>query len=317
MAGSPVKVLYIIGWGASGSTLLDNMLGSVNGFFSTGELHALWEGLASDDLVCGCEEPIRRCPVWSGVIEAGFGGSMPRARAESIVRSQRRVAKMRHFPELIVRSRSPHPERWPALATYAEIAQRLYRSIVDVTGARVVVDSSKLPSYGYLLGRLPEVVPFYVHVVRDPRAVAFSWMRRESRGPVDSTVRWDVWNVAAEYVRRSSSGRSILVRYEDLIERPRPTLESITELVGSSADGVRFEDETTVELTRNHTVSGNQSRFRTGNVELQLDEAWRAGLSARQRTIATVLASPLLARYRYDVATGRPRAEERVAPVGR
>lgn len=38
-----VKVLYIAGWGRSGSTILDNVLGQVEGFFSGGELSYLWE----------------------------------------------------------------------------------------------------------------------------------------------------------------------------------------------------------------------------------------------------------------------------------
>jgi len=32
------RVLYIAGWGRSGSTILDNVLGQVDGFFSAGEL---------------------------------------------------------------------------------------------------------------------------------------------------------------------------------------------------------------------------------------------------------------------------------------
>lgn len=38
-----VKVLYVIGWGRSGSTILDNVLGQLDGCFSTGELHYFWE----------------------------------------------------------------------------------------------------------------------------------------------------------------------------------------------------------------------------------------------------------------------------------
>jgi len=33
------KVLYIAGWGRSGSTILDNVLGQLDGCFSTGELN--------------------------------------------------------------------------------------------------------------------------------------------------------------------------------------------------------------------------------------------------------------------------------------
>ena len=37
------KILYVAGWGRSGTTLLDNVLGQVEGFVSTGELHNIWQ----------------------------------------------------------------------------------------------------------------------------------------------------------------------------------------------------------------------------------------------------------------------------------
>ena len=38
-AAKPVKVLYVAGLGRSGSTILANTLGQVEGFFSGGELN--------------------------------------------------------------------------------------------------------------------------------------------------------------------------------------------------------------------------------------------------------------------------------------
>ena len=42
-AGNPTTVLYVAGAGRSGSTLLDNLLGQIPGFFSAGELRYVWE----------------------------------------------------------------------------------------------------------------------------------------------------------------------------------------------------------------------------------------------------------------------------------
>ena len=43
MNDNPVKVLLLAGSGRSGSTVLANLLGSVEGAFSGGELRYLWE----------------------------------------------------------------------------------------------------------------------------------------------------------------------------------------------------------------------------------------------------------------------------------
>jgi hypothetical protein len=42
LAPARPNVLFVVGSGRSGSTLLDILLGQIPGFFSTGELHSLW-----------------------------------------------------------------------------------------------------------------------------------------------------------------------------------------------------------------------------------------------------------------------------------
>jgi len=51
---SRTRVLYILGWGRSGSTVLGNILGEIDGFFSAGELHYLWERSLVEGRACGC-----------------------------------------------------------------------------------------------------------------------------------------------------------------------------------------------------------------------------------------------------------------------
>src|SRR5438067_9142701 len=86
---------------------------------------------------------------------------------------QRQSVRVRHTRRLLRRQRDGR--RWDALDRYAPLAASLYRAIADVTGAKVVVDSSKRPSDAALLPLLEGVDPYFIHLVRDPRAVAFSW----------------------------------------------------------------------------------------------------------------------------------------------
>src|SRR5207249_8771406 len=74
--GAPaVKVLYVAGSGRSGSTILDRILGQVDGFFSAGELCNLWgRGLLARRR-CGCGTPVPDCPVWGAVLAEAFGGA--------------------------------------------------------------------------------------------------------------------------------------------------------------------------------------------------------------------------------------------------
>jgi hypothetical protein len=46
-------------------------------------------------------------------------------------------------------------------------------------------------------------------------------------------------------------------------------------------------------------VSGNPSRFRTGKIELQLDEEWKVKMRGADKNVVTALTAPLLLKYGY------------------
>src|SRR4029077_18987486 len=83
----------------------------------------------------------------------------------------------------LLREKPGAPSHWAALREYAEVAGRLYRAIAAATGARVIVDTSKRTGDAALLRCLPGVGPRVLHVVRDPRAVAYSWSHRSGSPP--------------------------------------------------------------------------------------------------------------------------------------
>ena len=311
LSSERVKVLYIVGWGRSGSTIIDNLLGETDGFFTAGELGHLWQRGLIEGRRCGCGDVLTQCEVWSRVLRAAFGDDYEKLDAREVVAWRREAVRVRHSWKLL----NQVPGRAlgdSSLDSYVEVVDRLYRAIAATTGAHVVVDSTKRPSDGALLRLLPHVDAFYLHLVRDPRAVAYSWGRRkaqldrdravdmEAHGPTSSTVSWLGWNLAAEALtRRHDARRSLLLRYEDFVARPRPTVQRIVDLVGERPESLPFENDRTVLLGKNHTVSGNPDRFKTGSVTLREDAEWTAKQPRGDRLLTTMLALPLLHRYGY------------------
>jgi LPS sulfotransferase NodH len=307
----PVRVLYLIGWGRSGSTLLANILGEIEGFFAAGELHYLWERSLIEGRRCGCGEPIRACPVWSIVIERLDLGETLDPRA--VVGWLNDALRIRHTPGLL-RMRRGAPLHPPALASYGDLLQRLYAAIADVTGARVIVDPSKLPADAGLLRLLPNVDPYFVQLVRDPRAVAWSWQRPKvqgdpnapemmrTHGTLASAANWNAFNVAAERLASKVGPRRFLrLRYEDLVAAPRATVAMVADFAGERDPALPFSDERTAVLTPNHTVSGNPDRFRSGPVTLRDDREWLEQQDGPARWCTTALTLPLAIRYGYPV----------------
>jgi hypothetical protein len=314
MAPPNLKILYIAGPARSGSTILQSLLGEIEGFFAAGELQYLWSRAMTDSSRCGCGRPIQECAVWAEVLSRvlrnpnAAEGGIP-----EVLRWHQETARLRHTWRLLL-----HEERastWPVLEAYARTMAALYRTVADVTGARVIVDSSKKYSGAALLRLLPGVDPHIVHLVRDPRAVVFSWNRqklnvddagrRESlptHGSLFSSLQWMQVNLMTEVVRhRHDQGRSTLLRYEDFAARPRSTVRAIVNFVDESPESLPFLDERTAELGTNHTVWGNVSRFETGAVTVSEDQEWLDKLSRANRVTTTAVTLPMLHRYGYRI----------------
>lgn len=315
-----MKVLYVMGWGRSGSTLLDNLLGEVDGFFSSGELRKLWQEGLTEGRKCGCGMRVSECRVWSNVLPRVLGeNSSKQIRPSDVVQWERQALRTRHTWRVLHASSSGG--RSQSLEAYRQVSSRVYLGIQQVTGARVIVDSSKMPSHAALLKMLPEVTPYFIHLVRDPRAAAYSWQRRKARldlngseemprfGLLHSTFSWTEFNFAAEAVRRRYPPESsMLIRYEDFVAEPRDTLRQVIEFVEETSTELPFVNDHTAQLTGNHTVSGNPSRFGTGTVHIRNDNEWVTRQRAADRLIATTLSLPILHRYGYPLRVNRPKS---------
>ena len=65
-----VKLIYIAGFARSGTTILGNMLGELDGFVHVGELYRMWRRASQLRDRCGCGEPLEECSLWSQAIPA-------------------------------------------------------------------------------------------------------------------------------------------------------------------------------------------------------------------------------------------------------
>lgn len=306
-----------MGRGRSGSTLLDNLLGEFDGFFSAGEVHNLWNRGVIQGRSCGCGQSVPECSVWSSVLARAWDQGHP--TPQQVVEWQEEIVHPRNDGRLM-QVDGPQDPKWDVLEAYLMALGALYRTVAEVTGARVVIDSSKRPTHGMLLDLVPGIAPFFVHLVRDPRAVAYS--RRRVKHNVDRSMQqhsvwhsaslWRKRNRAAQAVIERAPERSMLLRYEDFVARPADALTAIAALVGEEPGQVPFVDGRTALLDVNHTASGNPSRFTNGPVEIRDDNEWRTEQRTLDRMIATALTFPSLRHYGYPIRVPRQHEESAV-----
>jgi hypothetical protein len=310
--GPRVKVLYIAGSGRSGSTILDRILGQVDGFFSVGELCNLWDRGLVAHRKCGCGVPVDQCPTWNGILVRGFGRQPDEAEASRVIALRRGWVRVRHIPRVLATRRRRAGDGDELLRVLA----RLYEAVQAQSGCRVIVDSSKAPLYAELLARIPSIDLYVVHLVRDPRATAYSWLRgkqlpdfddarqMQRLRPLKSSGLWTLWQTMSELLMGRPPGRYLRLRYEDFVADPEPAVRRVAALVGEEPSRLPFVSAAAVRLRVTHSVSGNPNRFETGPVQLRPDTEWVDGLSRPQRALVTAVTWPLLLRYRYPL---RPR----------
>jgi hypothetical protein len=313
MNNTRIKVLYIAGCGRTGSTILGNILGQVEGFTHVGELQEIWRNLPVGQPPCGCGTPVAACKMWQEVMKKAYGGV-----------SESFVTRMMKFRNLDARDReclralvsNPKHTREKLTKQLAEV-ESLYRAIQNVFGCKVIVDSSKHPMYAHILKLIEGIDLHVLHLVRDPRAWADAFLYKKVREgyvlymrPFQSCIHWNLRNWAAELMSARFKYHPMSLRYEDFVADPQGSLTRILQFVGHPSLQLPLEGEHNVNLRVQHTVSGNPNRFATGRIEIKDNQEWRVRMSRRHRVFVTLATWPLLAKYGYHLRNANFSSEE-------
>lgn len=306
-AGSSAPpVAYIAGFGRSGSTLLERLLGETPEVTCLGEVVHLWQRGLVDDELCACGEPFSQCPLWQEIGKEAFGG-WSRVDAQRVIALHDQVDRQRH----LARTALPFVSKATrtALREYAHYYAAVYRAAAKVTGAALVVDSSKHVSLAFALAHDPDIDLRVLHMVRDSRAVAFSWSRHvgrpESRdgdemprySALSSSLWWMTNNGMSELLRPRGL-RVTRVHYERLVSDPLVTLRRATaELDLPIQPTLDLPAPGQVRLGGSHSVAGNPMRFTTGVVALHQDDAWKSAMDPKAKRVVGALTAPLRLWY--------------------
>lgn len=306
MTDDPLRILYIGGFGRSGSTLLERTLSRVDGFCGVGEVRHIWDRSFADNQLCGCGQVFRDCAFWRAVADSAFGG-FERVDAQRMVELKGLVDRTRFIPSALA--------QWPAgyharFVEYAAVLDRLYRGIRDVSGCRVIIDSSKEPSYAFVLRALPGVELSVLHLIRDSRAVAFSWLKKKRRpevhwqhelmarySPMSSALHWLTFN-GLMHSGRAVATRYLRVHYESFADEPAREVQRILTWIGAEGTPAGIAGRT-LAVGVDHTASGNPMRFERGPITIKPDDEWRAQMAPRDRRLLTATTLPLLLAYGY------------------
>jgi hypothetical protein len=327
-AGPTIDYAYILGASHSGSTLLALLLNAHPDVATIGETSP---GKMGDVRTyrCSCGQVIQDCPFWARVTrrmrekhpdfrldDFGTEFEYPANRlVNHILRCEHRGVAWEW-----IRDTALHLfPRWSQ--SQRHIRARCYdlaAMVLAESGKRILVDSSKIAHRLKFLLRIPELDIKVIHLVRDGRAVALTYMRQDefadSKEPArrrggrgmggEATASSLPMRTAAEEWRRClrseeyvlaglARSRWIEVRYEELCRDPQGTLARVHDFLGTRS-GRASRDFRAVE---NHVI-GNGMRL-DSTTEISLDERWRSVLTEEDLRAFDDVAGEVNRRYGY------------------
>jgi hypothetical protein len=168
----------------------------------------------------------------------------------------------------------------------------LAETVMAITDSHVFLDASKERLRARYLTRYVAMEVRVVHLVRDPRGVVDSALRRHAdEGETAERVarRWVSAQRAIERVLGElPAERWMRLRYEALCADVEGTLRQLFVFCGVDPD------KTLAEPPEQHLL-GNKMRLQ-GHHEIRLDERWRSSLSSDRQQLVLDIAGPTMER---------------------
>lgn len=322
-----IPLVYIIASSHSGSTLLAMLLNAHPDVCSVGELKATSLGDV-DRYRCSCQEKIKECPFWNDITKAmarkGFefdiasAGTDIRSGAtkyiDMLLRPLHRGPILESIRDLALEL-SPTWRR--CRPNIQKVNYALMQCVLERSGKRVLVDSSKIGLRLKYLLRHPELNVKIIRLVRDGRGVSLTYidparfadardpnLRGGGMGGDRASERISIAVAAREWRRSNEEAQCILdkldqdrwmqVKYEDVCERTDETLAQIYQFIGANPD-----HENRSFRSIEHHVVGNGMRL-DFTCKIRLDNRWKSVLSESDRRIFDSVAGDMNRRLGYS-----------------
>lgn len=252
---SDIRVLYVAGYGRSGSTILDIVLGQHPEATSLGAVHNL---PFSSQQVCACGRDLERCEFWSTVINRV---GTPDARDQLDVESRRRL-----FSLLTGRLDGDVVRR------YRGDQLRLLEACNETAHTKWLVDSSKSANQTlgrpYALRQLLGVDVAVIHLARAPLSVLRSVSsgaggshrtarrRHPALQAAHTVIQWSVTNIACLVLFRGQN--VVRLTLEGFLASPRSALERVGDLAGLDTTELADMIEQHRPFEPGHLLGGNR-----------------------------------------------------------
>lgn len=295
-----MKIIYIIGSGRSGSTLLERVLNSNPDVCGVGELHAMWR-LPWQTLRCSCGDFLPDCSFWTDVLETGG-------------LDDNRMAKLKELEWSVVRNKFLIRNRFdlervsqdPGAQEFLSIQNDLFSAISKVSGCSTIVDSSKSGPRGWVLSAGLDIV--HLHSYRNARDVIASWRKPKFQPATGKPMlKPSVPYAAMDWWRAEQSARMLKkkhtvcrLNYKTFAKAPKETLKKVLDPVAPGlVDEVAWLSDNSVKRDgAYHSLNGNPDRFSNDDIVIRPKRVGNEDLPVLDSVLVSVVGGGLNLFYR-------------------
>lgn len=282
-----INLIYIAGYGRSGSTLMDRILNTSNDIIGTGELVHINNTVHDEYLSqCGCQTPQTKCDFWGSIIK----------ELKSWLKENKLKSKENDFKKLEgirgLLSKS-EPGIFDLYNRYHEL---LFQKIADKSAPKIkyIADSSKTAWHCYKRPQLLSNVfknIIIIHLVRDGRATAWSNIKnmrgKDSRGNflkrkyifIKTIISWNFAN------RYKKQYKYYYINYDVFCMDPEKIAHKLGEFLEVHDIDLKKINQ------KNHLYTGNASRFKQID-GIKPDTSWKNEITLGEHVIYYLLGFP-------------------------
>lgn len=280
------KLIYLLGTGRSGTTVMATVLGAHPKILAVGEMHQFLDHIV-EGKSCSCGANVNSCVFWSTVI-----GNLNEIRnnvkaVQSISNSKERH---RNIPLLLRTKKKDHE--------YLNVHNRILNESFNSTTKEYLLDSSKYIARYLLLRRSDKLDVKGVYVVRDVRGVINSFKKnvQTSRSPISTMIYYCLVNMFGQLICWKDSN-IIRIKYEDFVENSGPTLAKIYAHVGIVEEN-DIMNENVFKVP--HIIGGNRLKHQN-EVVIRKDEKWKKTMPRYKQILYYFLALPFMIVNSYKL----------------
>jgi len=291
-----IPVVFILGCGHSGSTLLDLLLNAHSKMVGTGELEKIGVKAKVRSTTCSCGRDFLECPFWANYVRTRESNSFFAGKFWQLAQSKLDflLNKARYTPLIREGDNTPRKGKEIPLDTYIRDSEDLYDYILDTSGAQVVVDSSKNTTRANALEQHSRrIQPYFIHLIRDGRGVAWTYFNKYGRFR-KYMLRWLTDNLKVEVLRVRTRAPFIRVSYRALTRQPERELKRICAFVGQPYEPAMLE----YQGIEHHHVGGNAGTVKKA-APIREDLQWKTNMPLQYRVFSTLCLGLVHSLYQY------------------